>query len=140
MKLSEAISKYGDIDIKNSLVISHISKCKESLKKIDMSRCIESGIDCEFSDCGFSESVIGKLYEVNSGDYPYMFPGTRGFIRCRPRMNHIHACPYGFDECMLPEGFNIKVHLRNSEMGESGYSNSDIIAFEVLGISDGWEL
>jgi len=134
------------------------------LKKIDMSRCIESGIDCEFSGYGdFSDFLIDTLYGIQENTFVFLPKHNHSVEYCRPRMNHIHACPDGFNECPLPEGFLVKYWLRDAEHVHpdtvqtvtlrwiharnlpedddmSDWDDSDIIAFEVLGIAEGYEL
>jgi len=124
-------------------------KDKPELKKIDMSVCIESGIDCEFS-FDFDVAVsIGKLAKIS--DNGYEDTQVDYFDYCRPRMNHIHACPDGFDKCPLPEGFLIKAYYIGSPTQNglkqlsvvSGYKTyiwTNVIAFEVTGIAEGYEL
>lgn len=170
MLLSEAITKYGDIDTISELphkmdivdlqCLESVArqayelacaKEKPELKKIDMSRCIESAIDCEFCDQDEADVRIEKLMSIHGGNF---YDPSEHWDYCHPRMNHIHACPVGFDESPLPEGFKIKIYRRdgNETKGlsvdfatfnqgrEYRISKNDIIAFEVTGIADGWEL
>ena len=135
-------------------------RIKPAKKVIDLSVLIDSQIDCEFKDKGAKNWHVGKackglyqesLYGTESGEY---------FEQCQPRMNHVHAWPEG--ECPLPEGFEVKVWWRSGEesvmnvesvnwnhvdrrprhicegMSVSNSGGADIIAFEVLGLADGY--
>ena len=68
MKLSEAITKYGDRILNPDFsFIAHeagdeIVEEKPKLKKIDLSRLIESGIDCEFWD---THDLEGEGYAMS---------------------------------------------------------------------------
>jgi hypothetical protein len=132
-----------------SLIWEHagITHPKPTKKVIDMSALIESGIDCEFWDGeGNVDWSMTKLISISPNQYPYR--STNNITRfCRPRMNHIHA--WQGDECPLPDGFRVKVWLRNSVYVSSSViatemawshdnSEGDIIAFEVLGLADGY--
>jgi len=122
-------------------------RIKPTHKVIDLSVLIESGIDCEFKDSCDKKWHVSKadkglyqesLYGTKSGDY---------FEQCQPRMNHIHAWQGG--ECPLPEGFMVKVCMRDDSVRGDMCSHfnwkwsykaagSDIIQFEVLGLADGY--
>ena len=122
-------------------------RIKPTHKVIDLSVLIESGIDCEFKDSCDKKWHVSKadkglyqesIYGTKSGDY---------FEQCRPRMNHKHA--WFFGDCPLPEGFKVKVWFRDNdvapEVGEvseycwaSCNAERDIIAFEVIGLADGY--
>ena len=119
---------------------------KPTKKVIDLSVLIDSQIDCEFKPNG-GQWYVGKLKEIlASGLYEDRLSNI--WEQCQPRMNHIHAWQGG--ECPLPEGFRVKVWYRNDKEGDAGdafnlrWSNkqgeweSDIIAFEVLGVADGY--
>jgi len=124
--------------------------CKERFeptkKVIDLSVLIESGIDCEFSnsdrfDLAIRRSLVGILRNGN-------LECEMGTIwkYCRPRMNHTHAWQGG--ECPLPEGLLMAFWFRgDSYMITTNYmimswtnegEASGIIAFEVLGLADGY--
>ena len=129
-------------------------RIKPTKKVIDLSVLIESGIDCEFSDEeSFGLNFLGTLTDQEGRDYhKYSGNSGDGFVRyakyCRPRTKYIHAWQGG--ECPLPEGFMVEVWYRGG--GESvrpiasgnglywawNYKPSDIIAFEVLGLADGY--
>lgn len=131
-------------------------------KVVDLSVLTASGIDCEFwSDPGDDKNPQerGPLKRIAS--YP---DGAVGFIDannfkwpyCRPRHDHLHAWPGG--ECPLPEGLLIKVatlstvleggfrllgpnpstHFRRECWTHRGTVESPIIAFEVVGLEEGW--
>ena len=125
-------------------------RIKPTKKVIDLSVLIESGIDCEFDDAlDFDEDMlrIGFLTRINCSGYPYSL-GCDVYFFCQPRMNHKHAWQGG--ECPLPEGFEVKVWLRDDDYDEKSRrlvseliwshnnTSSDIIAFEVLGLADGY--
>ena len=115
-------------------------------KKIDMSVCITSGIDCEFSD--YEEFTpkqvwIDTLSPRDSGRHSSTRQSSYRF--CRPRMNgHPHASPTGWDTCPLPEGFVIDVYGKKNDM--KGVKNMDSVQwksvrmFQVTGIAEGFEL
>lgn len=136
---------------KLNLELELLKELKPVKKVIDLSVLIESGIDCEFKDDISEHTTIGKLLEITNDDnYPYTTGNSADKYhgQCQPRMDHKHAWLGG--ECPLPEGFEIKVWYRGG--GESvrpiasgnglywawNYRPSDIIAFEVLGLADGY--
>ena len=130
---------------------------KPTKKVIDLSVLIESGIDCEFDDRG-NTSAIAKLETIttsHTGEPYYINDKGLYWGRCTPRMNHKHAWQGG--ACPLPEGFEVKVWLRDDKklpfiakvervtwehrlntVLDSIYTGYDIIAFEVLGLADGY--
>tara|TARA_R110002074_G_scaffold56936_1_gene140229 strand:+ start:76 stop:633 length:558 start_codon:yes stop_codon:yes gene_type:complete len=126
-------------------------RIKPTQKVIDLSVLIDSQIDCEFKDDISERTTIGKLLEITNGDY---YPYTTGnsadkyYGQCQPRIYHKHAWLGG--ECPLPEGFMVKVTFRNAKLAigdevvaDELYwrrmgSDLDIIAFEVLGLADGY--
>lgn len=125
---------------------------KPTLKPVDLSVLIERGIDCEVDGHDFYN--IGPLVDYHSvnrtstlkqGDLNVIVNGDR----LRPRMTpFIHASPNGFDSCPLPDGLKIKVYFNDgAEVHESSIlewshiqfmSDCNIIAFEVLGLADGF--
>jgi hypothetical protein len=136
-----------------SLIWEHagITHPKPKKKVIDLSVLIDSQIDCEFKYGGkLTPQVwfVDKLTEIHNEANTYK-PSLQGYTTyCRPRMNHIHAWQGG--ECPLPEGFMVKVWCRDMRKSLSGNratefnwtydsdSREDIIAFEVLGVADGY--
>ena len=126
-------------------------RIKPTQKVIDLSVLIDSQIDCEFKDDISERTTIGKLLEITNDDY---YPYTTGnsadkyYGQCQPRIYHKHAWLGG--ECPLPEGFMVKVTFRNAKLAigdevvaDELYwrrmgSDLDIIAFEVLGLADGY--
>ena len=124
-------------------------RIKPTKKVIDLSVLIDSQIDCEFYDeLDFDEEQlrISFLTSIDCSRYPYSL-GCDVYSFCRPRMNHKHAWDGG--DCPLPEGFKVKVCMRdNSVRGDMcshfnwkwSYkaAGSDIIQFEVLGLADGY--
>ena len=124
---------------------------KEVLKKIDMSVCIESGIDCEFWDAHDAEEeyVISKLLNIDiRREYlrEIMHEGTQSYCQsCRPRMNHINASPSGWDTCPLPEGFVITLWGREGSEPLTALNYfkvgwHDITMFQVTGTAEGYIL
>ena len=124
-------------------------RIKPTKKVIDLSVLID-GIDCEFDDLG-NTSAIAKLETITTSrvDEAFVYISDKGLYwdRCRPRMNHIHAWQGG--ECPLPEGFRVKVWFRNTLYAPVDRPATsirwchdgdlyDIIAFEVLGLADGY--
>ncbi len=149
MKLSVAITKYGDMELPSSA--ESIMKGWTTLpkpKKIDMSVCIESQIDCEFSDLPLGDSTyISKLKKL----IPELRLGyidtkqDRRWRNCRPRFNHIHAKPKGWDKCPVPEGFILKIWNkqmddRPSTSGSQITCWENVTMFQVTGLQEEWEL
>ena len=128
-------------------------RIKPTKKVIDLSVLIDSQIDCEFKDLENDSWVIGKLHDLpadHDGDFKYWKRQDNSgcwYDKCQPRMNHIHAWQGG--ECPLPEGFRVKVWFRNTLYAPVDRPATsirwchdgdlyDIIAFEVLGLADGY--
>jgi hypothetical protein len=121
-------------------------RIKPAKKIIDLSVLIESGIDCELWDDSAARTNIGKLTIITDcPTYPYETTSSSDevYSRCRPRHDHIHAWQGG--GCPLPEGFRVKVWFRSG--GDAIVttpsrlywgSNSETMAFEVLGLADGY--
>ena len=125
-------------------------RIKPTQKVIDLSVLIDSQIDCEFKDRNRSGVFINKLSRQGdpSMNYRYYDGDGDAWEGCKPRMNHKHAWQGG--ECPLPEGFMVKIWLRDDDYDEKSRrlvseliwshdnTSSDIIAFEVLGLADGY--
>ena len=125
-------------------------RIKPAKKVIDLSVLIDSQIDCEFRDDIGERTTIGKLLGITNADldlYPYTTGNSadKHYGQCQPRIHHIHAWQGG--ECPLPEGFEVKVWLRGDTLPKicvrldwvlQKHSSKDIIAFEVIGIADGY--
>tara|TARA_R110002126_G_scaffold281182_1_gene428879 strand:+ start:39 stop:560 length:522 start_codon:yes stop_codon:yes gene_type:complete len=119
-------------------------RIKPTKKVIDLSVLID-GIDCEFSKFG-NAWYVAKLIDISRSNDAFSDKGGYTWKYCRPRMNHIHAWQGG--ECPLPEGFMVMLTLREGTKithssktkltweHDCGYV--DIIAFEVLGLADGY--
>jgi len=118
---------------------------------IDLSVLIDSQIDCEFSnDIAFYRPTISQLKVINNyNNYCYHDAIGGKHLYCRPRMNHPHACLDGFDVCPLPDGLKVVVYYRNGHNDDWSYNvcewkhdchhnGGDVIAFEVLGLADGY--
>ena len=105
-------------------------RIKPTKKVIDLSVLVESGIDVELGDFQgvfFLGGHLTHIIEKGSSSMYRTFDSTNAHSYARPRMNHIHAWQGG--DCPLPEGFN---WTHDSD------SREDIIAFEVLGLADGY--
>ena len=137
---------------------------KPTKKVIDLSVLIDSQIDCEFQSRSTAYWVVGKLrHQVSCSKRPtyHIHRENQGFAKCQPRMDHIHAWRGG--ECPLPEGFEVLVVRRDESqsgvmnvesvnwnhvdrrprhicegMSVSNSGGADIMAFEVLGLADGY--
>ena len=153
---TQDMKDYGDYvaTLDSAMLSPNFEKwCKERFeptkKVIDLSVLIDSQIDCEFYDeLVFDEEQlrISFLTSIDCSRYPYSL-GCDVYRFCRPRMNHIHS--WQGDKCPLPEGFMVKVWWRDKqhppevrEASENYWElyneESDIIAFEVLGLADGY--
>lgn len=69
-----------------------------ALKPVDMSVLVNSGIDCEFSDCKFSAGApIGQLTGLSTkGEQHYNSSTGSCWPHCRPRQDYwhsLHNCP-----------------------------------------------
>ena len=132
-------------------------RIKPTKKVIDLSVLIESGVLCVFFDPSTPSSATGKLKEIRGSAYVSdnrVSSGKHVSSRaCKPLMNHIHAWQGG--ECPVPEGFVVKVWYRhgissicshvkehnkatNLRWTSDSFETADIIAFEVLGLADGY--
>jgi hypothetical protein len=121
-------------------------RIKPAKKVIDLSVLIDSQIDCEFKNHISERTNIGKLLGITKDAmYPYVTGNSADnyYIQCQPRIHHIHAWQGG--ECPLPEGFMIKVWFRSGgdttvtiPSGLYWGANSETMAFEVLGLADGY--
>ncbi|RKZ71952.1 MAG: hypothetical protein DRQ48_01830 [Gammaproteobacteria bacterium] len=118
-------------------------------KKIDMSVCFDSGIDCEFNlDKEEWVIEIGKLNSIDASPSPYPYnyaKEERCSNTCRPRFSHIHANPYGWITCPIPEGFIITYWNTNNTVYTNMITYKEkywkaITMFEIIGIQDGWKL
>ncbi len=112
---------------------------------IDLSVLIESQIDCEFSDRG-QQWHVDKLKEIEYGEVEPYVNAEATYMKCRPRMNHLHAWQGG--DCPLAEGLNVRLWLRNGHTFETLHceerdwvskGHDSIIAFEILGLSENWQ-
>lgn len=118
-------------------------------KIIDLSVCIESDIDMEFSDVSIFWK-INKLIDINSkADRKYIDDCSNAYHLCRVRGNHWHS--WGGGKCPLPEGLKVHVQIRkggvipfdstcnvNWKYHDELMTDYDVIAFRVLGVDDGW--
>lgn len=117
-------------------------------KVIDLSRLVESGIDCEFWDL-----VGGKTISVLTDIHSMTYERETGQwnSHCRPRMNHNHFHGGNSDKCPVPEGFTVMVMYRDKSRAKFQISDmhdldwchnkvkdTDIIAFRIIGVTDGY--
>ena len=124
-------------NIAPSLEHWYAEKNKPTKKVIDLSVLIDRQIDC--------------THDLIEGYGPLDDSWTEAALceaRVVPRTKYIHAWQGG--ECPLPEGFMVKVWCRDMRKALSGNratefnwtydsdSREDIIAFEVLGVADGY--
>lgn len=161
MKLTDENGKEYEIMCKTEFFnagdgYSIIREIKPEPKLIDMSVCIESGIDCEFvgNDANKDEESFGKLQEYttvgNTPEYKRINGGY--YYACRPRMNgHIHASPDGWNKCPIPEGFVVKYWFIRSDMLKSSTTStpecpeiqtdwSNVNMFEVVAVHEDYML
>ena len=120
-------------------------------KKIDMSVCIESGVDCESLHLMGNIEIwlpTGKLLEIKKDEF-YTIVSPVEF--CRPRFStpnnpFYHVKPKGWNRCPIPEGFVIRVFGKSiSEEGHicdnmSDINWSNITMFEITGIIGDYQL
>lgn len=134
------------------------AKERPQLKPVDLSVLIQSGIDVEGSE-GDRWYLYDHAVKSPKGETHYTLVDSCDretvWEQCRPRMNHIHAWQGG--RCPLPKGLSVKVVLRggsalrgaapthrwvwaHASNIRAGYAraSADIIAFEVLGLADGY--
>jgi hypothetical protein len=159
MKLSEAITKYGDVDLWKCIALNetdHQDRQKADLKekiqtkKIDMTACIESGIDCEFALKGADFIYLGMLDNICTKTvHKYQETSTEVcYNQCRPRMNgHIHANPWKYNKQPIPDGFKLEVYILTEKgrilvVTTTSHATKwkDVIMFEVIGIAEGYTL
>ena len=126
---------------------SFVYRIKPTKKPVDLSVLIDSGIDCEFSIFSNLFGKIDKLEDINHFEKAKYASDEKLWHQCRPRLNHIHAWQGG--ECPLPEGFMVKVWFRDGQDDvmeatkwgvhwRGDKDGDDIIAFEVVGLADGY--
>ena len=117
-------------------------------KVIDLSLLAESGIDCAFWNMA-GDKTVGTLTDLDKPSVTYERDNGLWYSYCQPRMNHVHAWQGGW--CPLPAGVRVLVYLRSGEYHadeateyqwkkkiEGWTCDTDIIAFEVLGLADGY--
>ena len=121
-------------------------KIKPTKKVIDLSMLVGSGIDCEFSDDNdFSCPAIGDL-ELISDDYKKRTGSLWKFCRVR-QSPHVHFWGGG-DNCPLPEGLIVKLHMSDGLAWKESSDYLDkcywdklsrhvfVIGFEVMGVAE----
>lgn len=119
------------------------------IKKIDISKFVASAVLMEFWDYRGGNMSLGHLKALkNNACLCDMMPlSLIWFENCRPKLNHVNAWLGG--ECPLPDGLIVKFYLRSGEILKSKVDNTimwgntgnsgNIIAFEIIGLADGWE-
>ena len=94
-----------------------------TLKPVDMSVLIDSGIDCEFGEGVYR--VIGSLHSIDDGDsHKYGLCGTGHFHQyCRPRLDYWHSCGNMQNESaqimaekLFSAGFNCQLGFGNMSL------------------------
>ena len=126
-------------------------RIEPELKVIDLSPLIGSGLDCEFWQNSWDDRCTGNLGSIEIQKYPYELAPIRWFKNCQPRMS-TPANPYihywrGGQECPVPEGFEVRLHLRDGsnhldkvDASEWRWSRiecpSDIIGIEFIAVKD----
>lgn len=122
-------------------------------KKIDMSVCIKSKVDCEFFHDSNSRYYIDTLVEIITKETKKLiYHSTNGrFLNCcRPRFStpekpYYHASPKGWDKCPIPIGLKFSYwDINNTEFKNSGKNHllidwSTVLMFEVTGYAQGYE-
>lgn len=146
MKLTDKNGKEYEFEkssINSSALLGLLKPIKPEPKKIDMSVCIESQIDCEFSDDVFNYAPVRKLKQIDCNG-KYISSNINNWKYCRPRFKHIHASPAGWGKKPFPEGFNFRAWHSLSEAAIvdtwSECGNRTITMFEITGIAEGYEL
>jgi len=121
------------------------------LKVIDLTPLIESGLDCEFwdddDDKDESKRDFGILQPSSNRAFERYDDQGGCFENCQPRMSpHVHYWGGGY-KCPVPEGFEMRLHLREGESWISGATRwihtgqgGDIIGIEVISVADGYTL
>ena len=124
-------------------------------KIIDLSPLLAPGIDSEFSDDG-KKWRTGSLACIHHGFRTNNKYGesSHGNIweKCRPRMNY--KMFHDGSARPLLEGFKLRIHCRGSQTfvtssyaflrwvhnrkGFAADGYADVIAYEILGLADGW--
>ncbi len=130
-------------DLRSKLKHYRINPPKPKIKKIDLSVCIESGVDCEFKQNGMA-------WHINKLDMLNPSPTTIYhdlYDQCRVRQDHWHS--HQGNKCPIPEGLKGSALRRDNfymdldEVTDWKHNplkpHNDIIAFRVLSIAEGWE-
>lgn len=141
------INKYPDLNSN----LDDWQVCKPTEKAIDLSICIKSGLDMEFSN-NREVWLVGEL-DVNRGNQDTYNRVDDIYIEwayCRVRQNHTHAWLGG--ECPIPEGLEgyavlrkgTKVNISDIRTWDHegiGYDimSFDVIYFVITGTKEGYE-
>lgn len=117
-------------------------------KIIDLSVCIESGIDVEFTNGDFISGVCGQLESIDKNVVsPYKKKGDAWldkawFSRCRVRQNHFHYHVDGTGS-PIPEGLKVYFITKTEKQFKTvRYKLLDwngIVAFKVLDVAPNYK-
>lgn len=113
-------------------------RVKPQPKKIDMSVCIESGVDCEFFNCSKINAKIDYLKHLEE---------LEDWEEIRVRQDHWIYNEW--DKCPIPEGLEIIIKLQNGDTDTTTQYMSayywdktilgiQTIAFKVIGAAEGY--
>jgi len=123
-----------------------VAPAKEN-KIIDLSILIDSGIDVEFPTGNGTSWFISQLTRIKENSI-YVSKHKYNYDKCRVRQDHWMAWQGG--ECPLPEGLTVDILTRDGKCGvtneywmthwswDNTDHSTDIIAFNILGVADGW--
>ena len=148
----EEESKHSESSILK--VFNHGKSISEQLepevKKVDMSKFIDSDVLMEFFG---NEILPNKKYDFlvsrNRGFNSYIDMDGEPWLNCQPKLNYVNAWLGGGGN-PLPKGLWCKVYFVTGGYSEilsddipANYWSSNsvgttILAFEILGLADGW--
>jgi hypothetical protein len=133
-------------------------RIKPTLKVIDMSVMVGSGLDCEFWDTKSGTSrAYNKLSKIDTNrNFKNRDVNDTDWKYCQPRMS-TEAQPFinfwtGGNTCPVPEGFEVRLHFRVGGgtmpdvpdrrwlYWDHTNNSGDIIGIEFLGIKDDYTL
>jgi hypothetical protein len=125
-------------------------RIKQALKVIDLTPLMWSGLDCEFWNDDQQTPTISPLISM---DKEFLEAKESYFFEnCQPRMSpYIHYWRGESDKCPVPEGFEVRLHLREGsthvykvDAGEWRWSHIqspvDIIGIEFIAVKEGYTL
>jgi hypothetical protein len=128
-------------------------RIEPSLKVIDLTPLIGSGILCEFWINQNYRKIADFLESIDVVDGRKFFrrEGAGEYVNCTPMMNHINYWAGESAKCLVPEGFEVRLHLRDGwaqnlkvDAADCRWSHShlmtDIIGIEFIAVKDGYTL